>query len=179
MLESKAVDAEKIQASEELVDTLRRAQAVVVTDYRGLNVKAMTKLRRSLREGGVEYRVVKNSLVHFAALKADIAGLDPYLAGPTALAFGYQDPATPAKLLAAFAADNRQLTIKAGILSGKVISADEVRALAMLPSRPVLLGQVLGAFMAPMANLASVLGAPVRGLAVALEALRKQREATA
>lgn len=179
MLESKAVSAEKIQAAEELVNTLRRAQSVVITDYRGLNVKAMTKLRRSLREAGVEYRVVKNSLVHFAAQQANVSGLDPYLAGPTALAFGYQDPAVPAKVLAAFAADNRQLTIKAGILNGKVISAEGVRALAMLPSRPVLLGQVLGAFMAPMTAMASVLGAPVRGLTVALEALRKQREAAA
>jgi len=178
-LESKAVSAEKIQAVDELVNALRRAQAVVVTDYRGINVAAMTKLRRSLREAGVEYRVVKNSLVHFAAQQADIAGLDPYLAGPTALAFGYQDPSTPAKVLAAFAVDNRQPVIKAGILNGKVIAADGVRALAMLPSRQVLMGQVLGAFMAPMAALASVLGAPVRGLTVAVEALRQQREAAA
>jgi len=178
-LEAKPVHAEKVASAEELASVLARAQSVVVTDYRGLNVMAMTRLRRNLREAGVEYRVVKNSLVHFAAQKANIAGLDPYLAGPTALAFGYQDPVTPAKVLVAFAADNRQLVIKAGILSGKLISADEVRALAMLPSRQVLLGRVLGALMAPMTGLASVLGAPIRGLAVALDALGKQREEAA
>ncbi|MEW6523287.1 MAG: 50S ribosomal protein L10 [Bacillota bacterium] len=178
-MEGKAVRAEKLEAVEELVHTLRRAQSVIITDYRGLNVAAMTRLRRNLREAGVEYRVVKNSLVHFAAEKVGITGMDPYLAGPTALALGYDDPVAPAKVLTAFAAENRQLIIKAGVLSGRIIVADDVKALATLPSREVLLGRVLGAFMSPMTGLASVLAAPVRGLTVAVEALRKQREEAA
>jgi large subunit ribosomal protein L10 len=173
-LETKTIRPEKIAAVDELAEKLRSAQSVILVDYRGLNVGSMTRLRRQLREAGVELRVVKNKLVHFAATQIGIADIDPHLTGPTALAFGYDDPVTPAKTLISFAAENRQLTIKAGVLSGKVIGAPGVRALAALPPREVLLGQVLGAMMSPMSAFASVLAAPLRGLTIATEALRKK-----
>lgn len=161
----------------ELQEKLSSAQGVVLTDYRGLNVKAMTELRKKLREAGVEFRVVKNTLTGLAAKGAKIEGLSQFLTGPTAVAFGLKDPVIPAKILVDFAKDHKELKIKVGILAGQVIDAERVEALAKLPSREELLAQVARGFQAPIAGLVNVLQGTLRSLVYALDAVRRQKEA--
>ncbi|MGE5551426.1 MAG: 50S ribosomal protein L10 [Bacteroidota bacterium] len=166
---------EKEATVAEVKERLQRAKVVVLADYRGLNVGEVTELRRRLREAGVEYKVIKNTLATRAAQEAAIDGLDAFLVGPTAMAFGYDDPAAPAKILAAFAREHKNLALKAGVLEGRAIDQAQVKALADLPSREQLLGMVAGMFQAPFRGLVTVLSGPMRNLAYGLEALRKQR----
>ena len=161
----------------EVKEKLERSQGVVLTDYRGLNVTEVTELRNKLREAGVEYKVIKNTLTRLAANQVGIEGLDPYLEGPTGIAFGIEDPVSPAKILAEFAKTHKSLEIKAGILEGKVISFDAVQALADLPSREVLLAKVLAGMQTPMYGFAGVLHANLRNLVYVLDAVRQQKEA--
>ncbi|MEW6663230.1 MAG: 50S ribosomal protein L10 [Bacillota bacterium] len=166
----------KEAAVAELRQHLQESPLAVLTDYRGLNVKAITSLRVELRQAGIEYKVVKNTLTGLAAKELGLQGLDPYLEGPTAIAFSSKDPVAPAKILLNFAKTNKQLQIKAGLLEGRVIDPDGVKALADLPSREELLGKVLGGMKAPMYGLVNVLSAPMRNLVYVLEAVRKQKE---
>jgi large subunit ribosomal protein L10 len=168
---------EKETAVAELKERLSSVPAVVLSDYRGLTVKKVTELRRRLRQAGVEYRVVKNTLTRRAAHEAGLADLDQFLAGPTALAFSSGDPVLPAKILMNFARENKELAVKGGVLEGRVIGADQVKALADLPPREVLLARVLGGLQAPLVGLASVLSGTLRGFAYALAAYQRQREA--
>jgi len=170
---------EKVAVVEEIAERLRRVQGVVLTDYRGLNVKEMTELRKQLRGVGVEFRVFKNTLTRIAANEVGIQGLDPYLEGPTALAFGYDDPVAAAKAISEFAKTNDRLQVKGGILNGRAIDAEAVKALASLPPREVLIAQVLGGMQAPMAGLVTVLQGTLRSLVYALEAVRKEKEKAA
>jgi len=168
---------DKKQFVEELAEKMERARCMVLTDYRGLNVENMNALRKSLREAGVEYRVVKNTMTYLAAEKLGLAAdLEEYLAGPTAIAFGYEDAVAPAKSIAEFARKSDSLEIKVGVLNGRVIGIDEVKALADLPSRPELLAHVARAFASPMQAMANVLSAPLRGFATVLDARREQLE---
>ena len=168
-----------IQAKEPVVQEIKvkleASKGAVLADYRGLNVAQVTKLRSQLREAGVEYKVVKNTLTRLAAAELGIEGLNPYLEGPTAIAFGLQDAVTPAKILAEFAKTNKDLEIKAGILEGKVIDLNAVKALAELPSREVLLAKVLGGMQTPLYGFANVLQANLRNLVNVVEAIRKQK----
>jgi large subunit ribosomal protein L10 len=166
---------EKVAKVSEIQEKLSRSQGVILADYRGLNVEEVNELRKKLREAGVEYRVEKNTLVLLAARDAQIEGMDDYLKGPTALAFGYNDPVAPAKVLSTFAKDHKNLELKAGILEGKVIDANQVKALADLPSREALLSQLAGVIQAPMRGLVTVLSGPLRNLAYVVEAVRKKQ----
>jgi large subunit ribosomal protein L10 len=166
---------EKEVTVKEVQQKLERSKAVVLADYRGLNVQEVTELRKRLREAGVEYRVIKNTMTSRAAKAAKLEGLDRYLSGPTAIAFGYNDVVTPAKILADFAKDHKKLELKGGILEGRVIDFEMVKSLAQLPSREVLLGQLAGMLQAPMRGLVTVLSGPLRNLAYAVEAIRKQK----
>ena len=168
---------EKEAAVAELKERFASAKVVVLTDFRGLTVKKATELRRRLRQAGVEYRVVKNTLTSRAAREANLTGLDQYLAGPTALAFSGADPVAPAKVLMEFARENKELTVKAGVLDGRVIDAEQVKALADLPSREVLLAQVLAGMQAPLTGLVRVLNGTLAGFVYALEAYRRKLEA--
>ena len=170
-----SVRSEKEATVSQVAEKLNKSQSVVLADYRGLNVLEVTELRKKLREAGVEYKVIKNTLTSRAAKVANIEGLDEYLSGPTALAFGYNDPVTPAKILATFAKDHKKLELKAGVLEGKIISTKAVTALAELPSREALLGQIAGLLQSPMRGLVTVLSGPLRNLAYATEAVRKQK----
>ena len=161
----------------EVRDRFARAKAVILTDYRGLNVAEVTELRKRLREAGVEYKVVKNTLATLAARQAAIEGLDKYLVGPIAMAFSYEDPVVPAKLLAEFARERRKLELKAGVLEGKVIDEAEVKALAELPSLDVLRAGLVGLLQAPAARLAGVLQAPGGQLARLLKAYSDKQAA--
>ncbi|MDR3543164.1 MAG: 50S ribosomal protein L10 [Desulfosporosinus sp.] len=169
---------EKSQVVSEIKEKFQQASGVILADYRGLTVAQVTQLRTKLREAGVEYRVMKNTLVRRAANEVGVEGLDAYLKGPTALAFS-ADPVAPAKVLTEFAKVNKLKTfkIKAGVLEGKVIGAEEVKALAELPSREVLLAMVLRGMQAPLTGMANVLQGPIRKMGYALEELRKLKAA--
>lgn len=168
---------EKVAVVEELAGKLQESAAAILTDYRGLNVKSMTELRAKLREAGVEYKVVKNTLTRLAAEKANVSGLDELLTGPTAIAFNKDDPVAPAKILTEFAKSNNALEIKGGILNGAVISVDEVKQLADLPSREELLATVLMRMQGPIYGLVYVLQGTLRSLVYALDAIRREKEA--
>lgn len=173
-----AVTTEKQAIVSEIKEKLSASKGAVLTNYRGLNVAQDTKLRRKLREGGVEYRVIKNTMTRIAAKEAGIDGLEQYLEGPTAIAMSDKDPVVAAKLLAEFIKENKlqALEIKAGIVEGKVIDAGGVKALASLPPREVLIAQMLGTLQAPITGFVRVLNGTLGNLVYALEAIRKQKE---
>ncbi|HHV64528.1 MAG TPA: 50S ribosomal protein L10 [Peptococcaceae bacterium] len=169
---------EKQKIVEEIKQKFQNSTGVVLADYRGLTVAEVTALRVQMREAGVEYKVLKNTMVRRAANEIGIEGLDPFLEGPTALAFS-ADPVAPAKILTEFTKKNKNLTIKAGVLEGKVIGPEKIKDLANLPSREVLLSQVLAGMQAPLQGMVNVLQGPIRKLVYALEEVRKLKEAQA
>ncbi len=142
-----------------LVERLQAAQAGVIADYRGLTVAQDTELRAKLREAGVEYTIVKNTLTNFAAKEVGLEELEPVLHGPTALATSSTDVVAPAKVLVDFAKSNEQLEIKGGFVEGKVISVDEVKVYASIPSKEVLISKMMGSLQAPVGNLVRALDA--------------------
>lgn len=166
---------EKVAIVDEIKDKLSRAQGVILADYRGLTVMQATELRRKLREAGVEYKVLKNTLTAIAAREAGFEDLTSLLVGPTAIAFGYEDPVAPAKVLSEFAKTNPVLELKGGLLEGRVLDVEGVKALAALPSREELLSQVLRGMQGPIAGLVNVLQGTIRNLVYALDAVRKQK----
>ncbi|UWG97908.1 50S ribosomal protein L10 [Dehalobacter sp. DCM] len=169
---------EKQKVVEDIKQKFQGASGVVLADYRGLTVAQVTNLRVELRQAGVEYRVLKNTMVRRAADEMGIKGLDEFLEGPTALAFS-ADPVAPAKILSEFSKKTKTLTIKAGVLEGRVIDADKVKDLANLPSREVLLSQVLAGMQGPLQGMVNVLQGPIRKFGYALEEVRKLKEAQA
>ncbi len=152
---------QKKQVVAQLVETLKSAQAGVLVDYRGITVEQDTQLRAKLREAGVEYKVVKNTLTRFAAKEVGFEELDEQLNGPTALAISTTDAVAPAKVISDFAKDVEALQIKAGFVDGKVISLDEVKTLASTPSREVLIAKIMGSLNAPISKLVRTLQALV------------------
>jgi len=168
---------QKQEILNELEEKFRACQSVVLANYRGLDVAAMTRVRRRLQEAGGELKVAKNTLARIAAKKAGLEGLDQYLEGPTVIAFGMTDPVSPAKVLNEMTREFKLLELKAGLVDGKVIDVDGVRRLADLPSREVLLAKVLGGMQAPMYGFAGSLAGLLRKFAYVLEAVRKQKEA--
>ncbi|KQO12122.1 50S ribosomal protein L10 [Paenibacillus sp. Leaf72] len=159
---------EKQQAVEVITAKLRDSSSTVVADYRGLNVAQVTELRKQLREAGIEFQVLKNSLVRRATEAAGLSELNEILTGPTAIAFGNEDAVAPAKILNDFAKKNDALKLKGGVVEGKIVDMDQIKALAELPSRDGLLSMLL-----------SVLQAPVRNFALAVKAVGEQKEAQA
>ena len=165
---------EKVAVVTEVKERLGRADAALLTEYRGLNVAAMAELRRSLRAAGGEYKIYKNTLARLGAHSAGIDTLDDMLTGPTAIAFVEGDAAAVAKALRDYARANPALVVKGGLLGQRVLSANEVTALADLPSREVILAQLAGALQAPIAQFASLLAALPRNFAYGLKALIDQ-----
>lgn len=168
----------KQQVVSDIKAKLEGSTSAVLTDYRGLNVAQVTELRRKMREAGIEYKVLKNTMIRFAARELGLEELEPFLEGPTAVAFS-ADPVAPAKIIYDFAKTNKALEVKVGVLEGKVIEAAQVKALADLPSREELLAKVVGGMQAPLYGLASVLSGTLRSFVYALDAVRKQKEAEA
>lgn len=134
---SKVIET-KQQVVTEIADKLRASKSTIVVDYRGLTVSEATELRKQLREAGVEFKVYKNSLTRRAAESAEMAELNEFLTGPNAIAFSNEDVVAPAKVLNDFAKDHEALEIKAGVIEGKLVTLDEVKAIATLPSREAL-----------------------------------------
>jgi len=167
----------KQQVVEEFAAKLATAKAAFLADYRGLTVDEVNELRNKLRETGVEYRVVKNTLLRLAAKDTAFDCWDEYLSGPTAIAIAQDDPVAPAKVLSEYAKDSKVFELKTCVLEGKILSADEIKALAELPSREVLLAKMLGSINAPVSNFVGVLAAVPRSLVQVLGAIKDQKEA--
>ncbi|WP_438449158.1 50S ribosomal protein L10 [Gorillibacterium sp. sgz5001074] len=144
---------EKQQLVNEVVTKLKESSCTVVADYRGLTVAQVTQLRKNLREAGIEFQVLKNTLVRRATADAALTELDEILTGPTAIAFG-KDVVAPAKILSDFAKKNDKLQIKGGVVEGRVVDTAQIKALADLPSREGLLSMLLSVLQAPMRNFA-------------------------
>jgi large subunit ribosomal protein L10 len=168
---------EKVAVVDEVTAKLNAADAVIVTEYRGMKVGQLATLRRQLRASGGEYKVYKNTLARFAAQNAGVADLAELMVGPTALAFVTGDAAAVAKVLRDAARTNPLLIIKGGAMSGTSMSARDVESLADLPSRDVLLARFAGALQAPMVKTAGLLQALPRNFAYGLKALIEQQEA--
>lgn len=160
----------------EFRERLDRAPVIYLTDFTGLDVKSLTKLRQSLRDNGAEYVVGKNRLVRLALKEAELPDLGDALTGPTGVVFGFEDVVAPAKVLTDFAKDHADRpSFKLGVLERKLVSAEQIGMLAKLPSREVLLSQLAGALQAPMAALAGVLEAKLQETAGLLDALKEKR----
>ena len=158
---SQKVLEEKKQIVASMSEQFKTAVSGVFVDYCGLTVEEDTQLRNKLREAGVEYKVIKNTLTRFAAKEVGFDELDPILNGPTSLALSMTDEVAPAKVIAEFAKTHEQLEIKGGFLDGKVLELAEVKALAATPNRETLLAKLLGSLNAPISNLARTLQALV------------------
>lgn len=165
---SEAIIAKKAQLVTEVAEQFKNASSVVVVDYLGITVEQATNLRAELRNAGVQFAVVKNSILSRAAKEAGLEGMDDIFKGPSAVAFSNEDVVAPAKILADFAKKVEALEIKAGVVEGKVSSKEEIEALAKLPSREGLLSMLL-----------SVLQAPVRNTALAIKAVADQKDGAA
>ncbi|MDR3148573.1 MAG: 50S ribosomal protein L10 [Oscillospiraceae bacterium] len=176
MANAKVLEQKKAIVSE-LSEKLKTASGAVFVDYTGTNVANDTEMRRKARAAGVEYAVVKNTLTRFAANDAGLAGLDPILNGPTALALSFGDPVAAAKLINEYASKkDATIVIKAGVVEGKIIDPAGVTALAELPSKDQLYGMLAGVLQAPIRGLATVLQANISGLARALNAVVEQKQ---
>ena len=176
---------QKAAVVEEVRDRIASTEALVLTEYRGLDVPALAELREVLRAAGGEYKVYKNTLVRLAVHELDL-DLEELLVGPTALAFVAEKPdgtkgdaAAVAKALKDFAKDNDSLVVKGGLLDGELLSPAQIESLAKLPPREVLLAQIAGALAAPLQKFAGLLNALPQNMAYALKALLDERAAEA
>lgn len=151
-----SVRTEKEQLVKDIAGRLERSKSIVLADYRGLSVAEDTELRAKLRAAGVGYEVLKNTMTSRAAAQVNLSELDAYLAGPTAVAFGYDDAVTAAKILHDFSREHKALELKGGVVEGRIVSGEEISEIAKLPSREGLLSMLLSVLQAPMRNLAYV-----------------------
>ena len=160
----------KLKEVDELRELLESSTAIVTTDHSGVTVSDMTNLRRSLREQGVKFRVVKNRLTQLAAEAAGMPDVMEVVQGPTAIAFGFEDPVVPAKALTEFLNESRiGLKIRGGLLGSRALSIGEVEQLSALPSKDQLISKLLGQMQAPITGLAMVLNGPVAALTRVLQ----------
>jgi large subunit ribosomal protein L10 len=159
---------EKIDAVSDLKQRLDGVKTVVLTEYRGLTVQQIGELRKQLRAVSAEYKVVKNRLAKIAVSASELAALATQLTGPVALVFSKDDPVAVAKAVSTFARTNQALTIKGGYVDGQLMQPDGLKALAELPSKEALRGQLVGAISGPLRQLVSLLQAPQRELAYIL-----------
>jgi large subunit ribosomal protein L10 len=148
----------------DIKEKFEKAQSVVLVDYRGLNVAEVTDLRNQLRKAGVEYAVLKNTMINLAVKDMNLDDMKPHLEGPTAVAFGYEDAVAPAKILSDFAKKNKNVTIKCGVVDGAFIDETGVQSLANTPSREVLIAKIMGSMMSSVSKFV-----------YALEAIRKKQ----
>jgi large subunit ribosomal protein L10 len=170
---------EKQSQVDALAAKLVGASSIYVTDYSGLNVHNVTELRRRLRRAGVEYLVVKNTLARRALAGTRISGLGGHFAGPTAVALTAADAAAAAKVLTDFAKEFQKPSVKAALVDGREVTPDQVKRLAQLPPREVLLAELAGALQAPLAGFVGALSGLLSTFVGAVEALRSQRDTAA
>ncbi|WP_054951012.1 50S ribosomal protein L10 [Numidum massiliense] len=162
---TRAVIEEKKKVVAGIVENLKNSKVTILADYRGLNVAEVTELRKQLRDAGIEYKVLKNTMMRRATAETGFTDLDQHLVGPTAVTFGRDDVVEPAKILHKFAKEHEALEIKGGILEGQYVTVEQIEELAELPSYEGLLSMLL-----------SVLQAPIRNVALAVKAVADQQE---
>lgn len=160
-----------------LHERLSRSKIVILTDYKGLDVEAVTALRSELTKSGVDYQVVKNTLLRRASENTDAALISDQFKGPSAIAISYDDPVAPAKILTKFAEENEKLEIRMAVMEGKPLDFDGIKALSSLPSREVLLSQVLSAMNAVPSGFVRALAEVPRKMVNVLQAIKDQKEA--
>lgn len=170
--------SKKFETVETLTAKLQKSQAAIITDYRGLTVAEIGELRRQLRKLNVDYNVTKNTLLRMASRRLGLGALEGILEGPTAIAFCYGDVVAPAKALSEYARTSKVFSLKAGFMSGHLISAAQVTEMANLPPKEILMARVLGGIQAPASNVLGMLNAPVRGLLTVLQARAGQLQGT-
>lgn len=170
---------EKAQVVEQLQEKAGRASIAVVTDFKGVNVEAMTGLRAQLREAGVDYQVVKNTLARLALSDTDHSALNEHFKENCGIALGYEDPVAVAKVLADFAKKSKQFQLKFASLEGKYLDADGVKELAKLPGREELLSSMLGTMNAVPTNFVGLFANLLRNTLYALNAIKEQKESAA
>jgi large subunit ribosomal protein L10 len=158
----------KVAKTNEITDKFKRAQAAILTSYIGITVEEDTELRKKMREAGIDYKVYKNTLTLRAAKEAGYGDIEKYLVGPVAIAFGYDDPTAPARVLADFAQTHKKIELKAGIVQGQIFDTAKVLELSKIPPKEVLIAKLLGSFKAPLSNLVYL-----------LNAIKEQKEANA
>lgn len=168
---------EKEQIVQELAEKLSGIKAAFIADYRGITVEQVTEMRRELVAAGVDYRVVKNSLLRLASKGTSFAELEKFCTGPTAIAMAGEDVVAPAKILTKYATDIESFELKAGVLDGKLIDVNGITALSKLPSREELLAKALSSMNAPVSNLVGTLAAIPRSLVQVLGAIAQNKAA--
>ncbi len=167
--------AEKEKTVNELRKKLISAKSLFLTDFRGLNVEEMTKLRKELKKGGAEYKVSKNTLIRMAAQQSGFEGVLDHLRGPTGLVFSYDDPISPAKILYEVQKRVEKPKIKLIWIEGRLLDESHLKRLALLPSRQVLLAQIITGLNSPVANLVGTLQALLRDFVGVIDAIREQK----
>lgn len=153
------IKEEKQAKINEITEKMKKAQSIVLTAYSGITVEDDTALRKQLREAKVEYHVYKNTYTARAAKEAGYEDMEKYLAGPIAVAFSYDDPTAPARLLAGFAKDHEMIKLKAGVVQGQFYDEKKINEIASIPSREVLIGKLLGSLRAPLSKFVYVINA--------------------
>lgn len=169
---------EKAEIIKELKDKVSRASGMYLADFTGITVQQVNELRRELYKAGVEYRVVKNTLLRKAL--ESLSGYEKVydkLVGPTAIAFGYDDPIIAAKLLKKFSEKNNVLKVKACVIENKVYDGNELSNIANMPSRPEMIASIIGSIQSPMSGLVGVISAVMRDLVNVLDAIEKKKAA--
>ena len=164
-----------LETVKSLTEKLDKANAIYFTDYLGLDVVSITKLRKEFVSNDIEFTIAKNTLIKLAAKDAGMQGLDKFLNGPTAMALSYNDPTNPAKVIKNFLKDFDKPAVKGMILDGQVFKGEEFEKIANLPSKEQLLSKLVGMLNSPMSKLSSTLGSPVSGLLGALEQLNSKK----
>ena len=170
---------EKKRIADDIQGRFEKSTLVILTDYKGLDVSSMNTLRRKLREANAEYQVAKNSLLVRASEGNDVTLIKDQFKGPSAIALSYDDPVAPAKVLTDFVKENKKFKIKVGVLNGKVIDFDGIKALSSLPSREILLAYVLSAMNAVPTALVTALSDVPRRFMNVLQAIKDKKEAEA
>ena len=166
---------EKEVMVDNIAKDLQEASLIVVTGFRGLNVSAINNLRRRLREEQCHYKVSKNTLTRLACRRVGMELLEEFLQGPTAIAYAGDDPVKAAKVLNEFMKENEALTVKGGVLSGRLLKPEDVKALGEIPPKEVLLAMLCRRLQAPISGLVNVLQGNLRSLVYVLDAVRRQK----
>ena len=166
---------EKKESVAYLKERFARAQAVVLTGYKGITVAEISDARRKLRSSGVEYKIVKNTLARIAAGDTPVSVAREYFDGPTGIAIGFDDPVSVVRSVLDYSKGNAKLVVKCGVIEGMFVEENDLKKIADLPSREGLLSMMAGVFSAPASKLAAGLNATVAGLAYALAALKSRK----
>ena len=173
-MSTKAFKTEKIEA---IKSKIEKAQVAVITEYKGLTVEEITALRRSLQKDGGDYMVTKNTLTKIAVKGTPFEVVTEKMTGPIALAFGFEDPVAPAKAVKTFIEKNKKGEILGAVLDGKLLSVEETKALANLPSKEELYAKILGSINSPASGIANSINAVMSQLTRAMAAVRDQKAA--